>query len=107
MAMDFKRTGKTFDYSPPSDPLLDLYNDTSRSLEDRLADMLSMALEPRAEAIAPETRAAESSLYEFVQQGWHVLEPSNEFTGGWHVPPGGGRRFHAVGGDAVWRLPPG
>lgn len=44
----------------------------------------------------------------FVQEGEQAILPAfGEFTGGWHVPPGGGRRFHAVGGDAVWRLPPG
>jgi len=44
----------------------------------------------------------------FVQDGDQAILPAfGEFTGGWHVPPGGGRRFHAVGGDAVWRLPPG
>lgn len=44
----------------------------------------------------------------FVQDGEQAILPAfGEFTGGWHVPPGGGRRFHAVGGGAVWRLPPG
>ena len=44
----------------------------------------------------------------FVQDGEQAILPAfGEFTGGWHVPPGGGRRFHAGGGGAVWRLPPG
>jgi metallophosphoesterase superfamily enzyme len=44
----------------------------------------------------------------FVQEGAQATLPAfGEFTGGWHVSPGEGRRFHAVGGDAVWRLPPG
>ena len=44
----------------------------------------------------------------FVQDGEQAILPAfGEFTGGWHVPPGGGRRVHAVGGGAVWRLPPG
>lgn len=30
-------------------------------------------------------RAAEASLYEFVKQAWHVVEPGVEFTPGWHL----------------------
>nr|WP_225782770.1 ligase-associated DNA damage response endonuclease PdeM [Xenophilus sp. Marseille-Q4582] len=42
----------------------------------------------------------------FVQDaGRAVLPAFGEFTGGWLVPPAPGRRFHAVGGEAVWALP--
>ena len=30
-------------------------------------------------------RAASSSLYEFVKQSWHVVEPGIPFIGGWHI----------------------
>ena len=30
-------------------------------------------------------RAASSSLYEFVKQAWHVVEPGIPFIGGWHI----------------------
>ena len=30
-------------------------------------------------------RAAENSLYEFVKQAWHVVEPGVEFSEGWHL----------------------
>lgn len=30
-------------------------------------------------------RAAEQSLYEFVKQAWHVVEPGVEFSEGWHL----------------------
>lgn len=32
-----------------------------------------------------ERRAAASSLYEFVRQSWHVVEPSVEFIPSWHI----------------------
>lgn len=32
-----------------------------------------------------ERRAAEDSLYEFVKQAWHVVEPGVPFIGGWHI----------------------
>ncbi len=35
-----------------------------------------------------------------------VLPAFGEFTGGWLMEPALGRRFHAVGGSAVWALPP-
>jgi DNA ligase-associated metallophosphoesterase len=34
-----------------------------------------------------------------------VLPAFGEFTGGWLMEPAPGRRFHAVGGKAVWALP--
>jgi len=34
-----------------------------------------------------------------------VLPAFGEFTGGWLTEPAPGRRFHAVGGGAVWALP--
>jgi len=34
-----------------------------------------------------------------------VLPAFGEFTGGWLMEQAPGRRFHAVGGDAVWALP--
>lgn len=30
-------------------------------------------------------RAAEASLYEFVRQAWHVMEPGVSFVGSWHI----------------------
>jgi len=30
-------------------------------------------------------RAAETSLYEFVKQSWHIIEPGVEFSEGWHI----------------------
>ena len=30
-------------------------------------------------------RKAESNLYEFVKQSWHVVEPSIPFIGSWHI----------------------
>lgn len=42
----------------------------------------------------------------FVQEGGQAVLPAfGEFTGGWHVEPLAGRRFYAVGGEAVWVLP--
>ena len=42
----------------------------------------------------------------FVQEGDQAILPAfGEFTGGWQVPAGPGRRFYGVGGDAVWALP--
>jgi len=42
----------------------------------------------------------------FVQEGGQAILPAfGEFTGGWQVPAGPGRRFYGVGGDAVWALP--
>ncbi|MBS0453214.1 MAG: ligase-associated DNA damage response endonuclease PdeM [Proteobacteria bacterium] len=42
----------------------------------------------------------------FVQEGAQAVLPAfGEFTGGWFVQGAGGRRFYAVGGDAVWALP--
>ena len=42
----------------------------------------------------------------FVQEGAQAILPAfGEFTGGWHVERAPGRRFYAVGGDAVWALP--
>jgi len=32
-----------------------------------------------------ERRLAEVSLYEFVKQAWHVVEPGVPFVGGWHI----------------------
>jgi predicted phage terminase large subunit-like protein len=32
-----------------------------------------------------EIRAAESSLYEFTRQAWHVIEPGTPFVEGWHL----------------------
>ena len=32
-----------------------------------------------------ERRHAASSLYEFVRQSWHVVEPGVPFIGGWHI----------------------
>jgi len=44
----------------------------------------------------------------FVQEGDQAILPAfGEFTGGWHVQRAPGRRFYAVGGDAVWALPAG
>ena len=39
--------------------------------------------------------------------GQAVLPAFGEFTGGWRVPAAPGRRFHGVGGQAVWALPAG
>ena len=42
----------------------------------------------------------------FVQEGRQAILPAfGEFTGGWYVERSPGRRFYAVGGDAVWALP--
>lgn len=42
----------------------------------------------------------------FVREGEQAVLPAfGEFTGGWPVEPAPGRRFYAVGGDAVWALP--
>ena len=40
-----------------------------------------------SEMIAKEQlrRKAESNLYEFVKQSWHVVEPSIPFIGSWHI----------------------
>ncbi|MET3497205.1 DNA ligase-associated metallophosphoesterase [Variovorax boronicumulans] len=35
-----------------------------------------------------------------------VLPAFGEFTGGWLMEKAPGRRFHAVGGETVWALPP-
>ena len=32
-----------------------------------------------------ERRAASASLYEFVKQSWHVVEPGTKFIAGWHI----------------------
>jgi hypothetical protein len=32
-----------------------------------------------------DAEAARRSLYEFIKQGWHVLEPSTPYVDGWHV----------------------
>ena len=32
-----------------------------------------------------ERRNAAASLYEFVRQSWHVVEPGVPFIGGWHI----------------------
>ena len=29
--------------------------------------------------------ACKGSLFEFLRQGWHVLEPETEFVPGWHI----------------------
>jgi uncharacterized protein len=39
------------------------------------------------------------------EAGQAVLPAFGEFTGGWLVERAPGRRFYAVGGDAVWALP--
>jgi DNA ligase-associated metallophosphoesterase len=39
------------------------------------------------------------------EAGQAVLPAFGEFTGGWLVDRAPGRRFYAVGGDAVWALP--
>ena len=39
------------------------------------------------------------------EPGRAVLPAFGEFTGGWLVDAAPERRFHAVGGDAVWTLP--
>jgi hypothetical protein len=36
-------------------------------------------------ADSPEIRQAEQSLYAFVKQAWHVLEPATEYVDGWHI----------------------
>ncbi|MGL6112279.1 MAG: ligase-associated DNA damage response endonuclease PdeM [Rubrivivax sp.] len=42
----------------------------------------------------------------FVHEGEQAILPAfGEFTGGWQVEGAPGRRFYAVGGDAVWALP--
>ncbi|CAN5589004.1 ligase-associated DNA damage response endonuclease PdeM [soil metagenome] len=42
----------------------------------------------------------------FVQDSRQAILPAfGEFTGGWLMEVAPGRRFHAVGGDAVWALP--
>ena len=42
----------------------------------------------------------------FVQEGAQAVLPAfGEFTGGWYVERAPGRRFYALGGDAVWALP--
>lgn len=40
------------------------------------------------------------------EEGRAILPAFGEFTGGWQVEPAPGREFHAVGGGAVWPLPP-
>lgn len=40
-----------------------------------------------------------------VEAGQAVLPAFGEFTGGWLMERGVGRRFYAVGGQAVWALP--
>lgn len=43
----------------------------------------------------------------FVSDTYQAILPAfGEFTGGWPMPAAPGRRFHAVGGSAVWALPP-
>lgn len=32
-----------------------------------------------------ENELAERSLYEFIKQGWHVVEPATPFVDGWHI----------------------
>ena len=32
-----------------------------------------------------ERRAASASLYEFVRQAWHVVEPGVPFIASWHI----------------------
>jgi predicted phage terminase large subunit-like protein len=39
----------------------------------------------RASIVAVRKRLAEDSLYEFVKQAWHVVEPSTDFVEGWHL----------------------
>lgn len=42
----------------------------------------------------------------FVSEARHAILPAfGEFTGGWLVESAPGRRFHGVGGAAVWALP--
>jgi uncharacterized protein len=41
------------------------------------------------------------------EEGCAVLPAFGEFTGGWAVPRQTGRALYPIGGDAVWRLPPG
>ncbi len=42
----------------------------------------------------------------FVSEARQAILPAfGEFTGGWLVEPAPGRRFHGVGGAAVWALP--
>ncbi len=46
---------------------------------------LSPAILLSAVRFERDKRRAESSLYEFVRQAWHVVEPGVEFVPGWHL----------------------
>lgn len=60
--------------------------------DDELANWLARLPRPAREAVqaqllnyqAPRD-AAEQSLYEFVQQAWHIIEPDQTFLAGWHI----------------------
>lgn len=51
---------------------------TRRELEER-------AMRARKLKEELEKRLAERSLYEFIKQFWHIIEPGRSFVGGWHI----------------------
>ena len=42
-------------------------------------------LQPTATELSEKKTAAETSLHEFVQQAWPIVEPDVEFADGWHI----------------------
>lgn len=65
--------------------LRSIVDDQTMPLRAKLLKLTAEALRPKPEAIDTRTAAAESSLYEFMRQGWHVLEPTNPFVEAWHL----------------------
>lgn len=62
-----------------------LIGNQSESLRTKILRNIAEMVRPRPEEVDPFTATAERSLYEFVKQAWHVLEPDNPFTDGWHI----------------------
>jgi len=50
-----------------------------------LARMAAGIVQPRPEQLAGETAEAERQLYTFLQQAWHVIEPTTPYVDGWHI----------------------
>jgi hypothetical protein len=55
------------------------------SLWERLARTAKGVLEPAPEAAEELTDVCEKSLYAFVKEAWHTVEPSTPFVDGWHL----------------------
>jgi predicted phage terminase large subunit-like protein len=51
----------------------------------RVTNFLADICTPLEEEVALEMERCEDDLRSFIESGWHVLEPANPFTGGWHI----------------------